>query len=58
MDVPGLLAAVVSPLADAVTPAFVASACHADRVSVPRSLRHEACAALRDAGDETLGPAA
>ncbi|MEU1402874.1 GNAT family N-acetyltransferase [Streptomyces sp. NPDC005728] len=55
LDVPGLLAAVVSPLAGAAVPVFVASTYHADMVLVPRSLRHEACAALRDAGHEILG---
>ncbi|MGW6735421.1 GNAT family N-acetyltransferase [Streptomyces sp. NPDC055013] len=55
LDVPGLLAAVVSPLAGAAVPVFVASTYHADLVLVPRSLRREACAALRGAGHEVLG---
>ncbi|MFJ9862907.1 GNAT family N-acetyltransferase [Streptomyces sp. NPDC101165] len=55
LDVPGLLAAVVSPLAGAAVPVFVASTYHADMVLVPRSFQHEACAALRDAGHEVRG---
>lgn len=55
LDVPGLLAAVVSPLAGAAVPVFVASTYHADMVLVPMSLRHRAYAALREAGHEIVG---
>ncbi|BCK58094.1 ACT domain-containing protein [Nocardia wallacei] len=48
----GLLAALVSPLADASIPVFVASTWHADLVLVPQERQDEAAAALRSAGHE------
>ncbi|CAL9627746.1 hypothetical protein SUDANB15_05979 [Streptomyces sp. enrichment culture] len=56
LDVPGLLAAVITPLAGAAVPVFVASTYHADLVLVPRSLRQRAYAALRSEGHQILGP--
>lgn len=50
LDVPGMLAAVVDPLAQAALPLFVTSTYHADLVLVPAGLRHEAAAVLRRAG--------
>lgn len=55
LDVPGLLAAVITPLAGVGVPVFVASTYHADLVLVPRSLRQRAYAALRGAGHQVLG---
>jgi hypothetical protein len=50
LDLPGMLAAVVGPLADAGVPVFVASTYHADLVLVPEHRSKDATAALRDAG--------
>ncbi len=50
LDTPGMLAALVTPLADAAVPVFVASTYHADLVLVPSHRLPDATAALRDAG--------
>ena len=50
LDVPGMLAAVVGPLAQAGIPVFVASTYHADLVLVPEERIEDAVAALEEAG--------
>jgi uncharacterized protein len=50
LDQPGLLAAVVGPLADAGVPVFVTSTYHADLVLVPDHQADRAAAALKEAG--------
>jgi hypothetical protein len=55
LDLPGMLAAVVGPLADAGVPVFVASTYHADLVLVPEQRVQDATAALRDAGHRVDG---
>jgi uncharacterized protein len=50
LDAPGMLAAVVGPLAEAGVPVFVASTYHADLVLVPEHRLKDATVALRDAG--------
>ncbi|MDL4821360.1 ACT domain-containing protein [Actinomadura opuntiae] len=50
LDLPGMLAAVVGPLAGAGVPVFVASTYHADLVLVPDHRLKDATQALRDAG--------
>ncbi|MFB4311745.1 ACT domain-containing protein [Actinomadura sp. GTD37] len=50
LDVPGMLAALVGPLAEAGVSVFVASTYHADLVLVPEHRLEDATAALRDAG--------
>ncbi|WP_309052196.1 GNAT family N-acetyltransferase [Streptomyces sp.] len=52
LDEPGLLAAVLTPLARAAVPAFTASTYHADLVLVPEERRDLALDALRSAGFE------
>ncbi|MFC4115190.1 GNAT family N-acetyltransferase [Nonomuraea zeae] len=52
LDVPGLLASVVQPLADSAVPVFVASTYQADLVLAPEPHRDRAIAALRAAGHE------
>ncbi|MET7369981.1 GNAT family N-acetyltransferase [Streptomyces sp. NPDC005566] len=52
LDEPGLLAAVLTPLARAAIPVFTASTYHADLVLVPEQLHDQALAALRSAGYE------
>lgn len=52
LDVPGMLAAIVEPLAEAAVPVFVASTVHADLVLVPRQRRERAVMALREAGHQ------
>jgi hypothetical protein len=54
-DVPGMLAAVVGPLAAAEVPVFVASTFHGDLVLVPAERRADAVIALTDAGHEVRG---
>lgn len=49
LDEPGLLAAVLTPLARAAVPVFAASTYHADLVLVPEVLRDQALSALRAA---------
>jgi hypothetical protein len=51
LDVPGMLAALVSPLAQAALPVFVTSTYHADLIFVPAGRRHEAAGILRRAGN-------
>lgn len=55
LDLPGMLAALVGPLADAEVPVFVASTYHADLVLVPEHRVKDATAALRDAGHRVDG---
>ena len=50
LDVPGMLAALVNPLAEAAVPVFVASTYHADLVFVQAWRRDEAAGILRRAG--------
>ena len=50
LDVPGMLASVVGPLAGAQVPVFVASTFHADLVLVPEDRLTLATEVLRDAG--------
>ncbi len=52
LDVPGVLAAVVGPLADARVPVFVASTFHSDLVLVPEHRLEDAVGALRTAGHD------
>jgi hypothetical protein len=52
LDLPGMLAALVGPLAAAEVPVFVASTFHADVLLVPWSRRDEAIRVLRGAGHE------
>jgi hypothetical protein len=54
LDLPGMLAALVGPLAAAQVPVFVASTYHADVVLVPRLRRDEALGVLRGAGHEVV----
>ncbi|MGI5203502.1 ACT domain-containing protein [Spirillospora sp. CA-108201] len=50
LDTPGVLAAIVGPLAETGVPVFVASTYHSDLVLVPEHRSKEAAEALRDAG--------
>ncbi|MEV7801671.1 ACT domain-containing protein [Microbispora sp. NPDC088329] len=50
LDVPGMLAAVVGPLAEAAIPVFVASTFHGDLVLVPEPRITDAVAVLEEAG--------
>ncbi|MFI0374358.1 ACT domain-containing protein [Actinomadura sp. 1N219] len=50
LDTPGMLAAIVGPLAAAGISVFVASTFHADLVLVPEHRLKDAIIALRDAG--------
>jgi uncharacterized protein len=50
LDLPGMLAALLEPLAGAAVPVFVASTYHADLVLVPEADTERAIAALRAAG--------
>lgn len=50
LDLPGMLAALLEPLAAAAVPVFVASTFHADLVLVPESDTERAVEALRAAG--------
>jgi ribosomal protein S18 acetylase RimI-like enzyme len=56
LDVPGLLASVVQPLAESAVPVFVASTYQADLVLVPEPQRDRALTALQAAGHEIAGP--
>jgi hypothetical protein len=50
LDLPGMLAALLEPLAAAAVPVFVASTFHADLVFVPEHAVERAVEALRAAG--------
>jgi hypothetical protein len=50
LDAPGMLAALLTPLAAGQVPVFVASTFHADLVLVPSAVVPVAIAALRAAG--------
>lgn len=52
LDVPGMLAAIVGPLAGAGISVFVASTFHADLVLVPEHRVSEAVAVLEEAGHQ------
>ncbi|MFC5184721.1 ACT domain-containing protein [Actinomadura harenae] len=54
LDQPGMLAAIVGPLAEAHVPVFVASTYHADLVLVPDYKQEVAAAALQEAGHRIL----
>jgi hypothetical protein len=58
LDVPGMLAAVVGPIAHAGVPVFVTSTHDADLVLVPVDRRTDAAEALRSSGIavEAVGP--
>ena len=56
LDLPGMLAALLEPLAEAAIPVFVASTYHADLVFVPEEAAERAVAALRAAGHTVDGP--
>ena len=58
LDVPGMLAAVVNPLAESGLPVFVASTYHADLILVPAEHLPEAVAAWRRSGHEVSTTAA
>ncbi|MBW5251535.1 ACT domain-containing protein [Streptomyces sp. P01-B04] len=55
LDLPGMLAAVLGPLAAAGVPVFVSSSYLSDLVLVPRERRAEACSVLREAGHTVTG---
>ncbi|GAA2418668.1 ACT domain-containing protein [Actinomadura vinacea] len=52
LDTPGMLAAIVGPLAETGIPVFVASTFHADLVMVPERQVPDAAAALKEAGHQ------
>lgn len=52
LDVPGMLSALVKPLAEAAIPVFVASTSHADLVLVPQQRKHQAVIVLEGAGHQ------
>ncbi|WP_328855337.1 ACT domain-containing protein [Microbispora hainanensis] len=52
LDVPGMLAAIVGPLAEAAIPVFVASTFHADLILVPEPRVKEAVTVLEEAGHQ------
>jgi hypothetical protein len=54
LDTPGMLAAIIAPLADAAISVFVASTFHADLVLVPERHLDDAVGALKAAGHEIL----
>jgi uncharacterized protein len=54
LDAPGMLAALVGPLADAGIPVFAASTFHGDLVLVPERKVPDATAALKGAGHEVV----
>lgn len=56
LDLPGMLAAVVNPLAQAAIPVFVTSTYHADLVFVPAERWTEAAGTLRRAGHVVHDP--
>ncbi|WP_235032412.1 ACT domain-containing protein [Actinacidiphila yanglinensis] len=56
LDLPGMLVALVGPLAAAAVPVFVASTYHADVVLVPSPRKEEAISVLQRAGHEVGGP--
>lgn len=57
LDVPGLLASVVAPLAGAGVPVFVVSTYDADLVLVPEARKGDMVVALEGAGHELMQPA-
>ncbi|MQY03201.1 ACT domain-containing protein [Actinomadura macrotermitis] len=57
LDVPGMLAALLTPLAEAGISVFVASTFHADLVLVPTRKAADAAAALKAAGHRVSEPA-
>lgn len=52
LDVPGMLAAIVQPLAEAAIPVFVTSTFHADLVLVPQQRQQQAVIVLAEAGHQ------
>lgn len=50
LDIPGMLEALVNPLAQAALPVFVTSTYHADLIFVQAGRRHEAAGILRRSG--------
>jgi len=58
LDTPGMLAALIGPLAEAGISVFVASTYHADLVLVPEHRLGEASAALKAAGHQVNGVSA
>ncbi|GIH76053.1 hypothetical protein Plo01_24820 [Planobispora longispora] len=55
LDVPGMLAAIVKPLAEAAISVFVASTSHADLVLVPERKEQQAVIVLKEAGHQVEG---
>lgn len=52
LDVPGMLVAIIKPLAEAEIPVFVASTSDADLVLVPLERQQQAVTALEEAGHQ------
>jgi hypothetical protein len=52
LDIPGMLSAIVKPLAEAAIPVFVASTFHADLVLVPEPKMQQAVTVLEEAGHQ------
>ncbi|MEV4396435.1 ACT domain-containing protein [Nonomuraea sp. NPDC049607] len=52
LDIPGMLSAIVKPLAEAAIPVFVASTFHADLVLVPEPRKQQAITVLEEAGHQ------
>ncbi|MEV0232670.1 ACT domain-containing protein [Nonomuraea sp. NPDC050786] len=52
LDTPGMLSAIVKPLADAAITVFVASTSHADLVLVPQQRKQQAVTVLEEAGHQ------
>ncbi|MEU1721542.1 ACT domain-containing protein [Nonomuraea sp. NPDC005692] len=52
LDIPGMLSAIVKPLAEAAIPVFVASTFHADLVLVPELRKQQAITVLEEAGHQ------
>lgn len=55
LDVPGMLSAIVKPLAEAAIPVFVASTSRADLVLVPQQRKEQAVIVLEEAGHQVEG---
>ncbi|WP_242675912.1 ACT domain-containing protein [Streptosporangium minutum] len=55
LDVPGMLSAIIKPLAEAAIPVFVASTFHADLVLLPELKKQQAITVLEEAGHHVEG---
>ncbi|MFI7108270.1 ACT domain-containing protein [Nonomuraea sp. NPDC050227] len=58
LDIPGMLSAIVKPLAEAAIPVFVASTFHADLVLVPEPRKQQAITVLEEAGHQVTSQGA